>query len=143
MKSIRNCRRLAAEEYQAKADQLKSLRKMVRECLESEGCEKDFVQRMVLAVNEASMNIIQHAYGNRETDIFRVEIFSDNKELTFCLTDFAPEVDQQSIKSRELDDIRPGGLGVHFINELMDQVEFLRLSDDKAVNVLQMKKLIE
>lgn len=143
MKSTGNSRRLAAEEFQAKADQLKLLRQMVRDCLEKEGCEKEFIQRMVLAVNEASMNIIQHAYGNRETDIFRVEIFSDNKELTFYLTDFAPEVDKQSIKSRELDDIRPGGLGVHFINELMDQVEFLTRPGDHSGNVLQMKKQIE
>ena len=98
---------------------------------------------MVLAVDEACMNIIQHAYGNRETEIFRVEIFTNDKELTFCLTDFAPAVDEKSIKGRELDDIRPGGLGVHFINELMDQVEFLQARGENSGNILQMKKQIE
>lgn len=143
MISTLNGRQLAAEEYQARADQLKLLRLMVRGCLEKEGCEKDFVQRMVLAVNEACMNIIQHAYGNRETEIFRVEIFIDDKELTFCLTDFAPTVEVESIKGRELDDIRPGGLGIHFIHELMDQVEFLQAPGENSGNILKMKKQIE
>ena len=143
MTLVRNDRQLAAEEFQAKADQLKLLRQMVRDCLEKEGCEKGFVQRMVLAVNEACMNIIQHAYENRETEIFRVEIFIDNEVLTFCLTDFASSVDAKSIKGRELDDIRPGGLGVHFINELMDQVEFLQVPGENSGNILQMKKQIE
>ena len=42
----------------------------------------------------------------------------------------------------QLDDIRPGGLGVHFIHELMDQVEFLQPSGETG-NILQMKKQIE
>jgi len=130
-------------EYQAKATQLAELRKLVRDCLKQEGCEQDFIQRMVLAVNEASMNIIQHSYANQDTGIFRIEIYKDGKELTFCLTDFAPAVDKKAIKSRDLDDIRPGGLGVHFINELMDQVEYLETPEKNYGNILQMKKQIE
>ena len=143
MTSIQYGRQLADREYQAKADQLIVLRKLVRDCLEKEGCDQDFIQRMVLAVNEASMNIIQHAYADRDARTFRVEMYTDGKELTFCLTDFAPAVDKKIIKSRDLDDIRPGGLGVHFINELMDRVEYLETPKNNCGNILQMKKQIE
>jgi anti-sigma regulatory factor (Ser/Thr protein kinase) len=136
-------RQIADSEFQAKADQLTLLRELVRDCLKKEGCEQDFVQRMVLAVNEAGMNIIQHAYNNQDEGIFRVTIYTDGKELTFCLTDFAPTVDKSIIKSRDLDDIRPGGLGVHFINELMDQVGYLETPEMENGNILQMKKQIE
>jgi anti-sigma regulatory factor (Ser/Thr protein kinase) len=136
-------RQLADCEYQATAAQLTPLRKLVRDCLEKEGYDRDFIQRMVLAVNEASMNIIQHAYKDPDTSIFKVEIYTDGKELTFHLTDFAPTVDKNTIKSRDLDDIRPGGLGVHFINELMDRVEYLEMSEKNYGNILQMKKKIE
>jgi len=54
---------------------------------------------MVLAVNEAGMNIIQHAYNIQGEGIFRVTIYTDGKELTFCLTDYAPTVDKKIIKS--------------------------------------------
>jgi len=136
-------RQIADSEFQAKADQLTLLRELVRDCLKKEGCGQDFIQRMVLAVNEACMNIIQHAYNNQDEDIFRVTIYTDGKELTFCLTDFAPTVDKSKIISRDLDDIRPGGLGVHFINELMDQVGYLETPDMENGNILQMKKQIE
>ncbi|MCK5189957.1 MAG: ATP-binding protein, partial [Methylococcales bacterium] len=131
---------IADSEFQAKADQLTLLRELVRNCLKKEGCEQDFIQRMVLAVNEAGMNIIQHAYNNQDEGVFRVTIYTDGKELTFCLTDSAPTVDKSIIKSRDLDDIRPGGLGVHFINELMDRVDYLEPPDKEHGNILQMKK---
>ena len=140
---MQNNRQIANSEFQAKAEQLILLRELVRDCLQQEDCTQDFIQRMVLAVNEAGMNIIQHAYNNRDTETFRVEVFTDGKELTFCLTDFAPTADKSTIKSRDLDDIRPGGLGVHFINELMDKVDYLETPDKKYGNILQMKKKIE
>ena len=31
---------------------------------------------------------------------------------------------RSSIKPRDLSDVRPGGLGVHFIREIMDQVVY-------------------
>jgi len=136
-------RQIADSEFQAKADQLALLRALIRDCLKKEGCGQDFIQRMVLAVNEAGMNIIQHAYNMQGEGIFRVTIYTDGKELTFCLTDFAPTVDKKIIKSRDLDDIRPGGLGVHFINELMDQVAYLETPKMESGNILQMKKQIE
>ena len=136
-------RQIADSEFQAKADQLTLLRELIRDCLKKEGCGQDFIQRMVLAVNEAGMNIIQHAYNMQGEGIFRVTIYTDGKELTFCLTDFAPTVDKNIIKSRDLDDIRPGGLGVHFINELMDQVGYLETPKMENGNILQMKKQIE
>ena len=136
-------RQIANGEFQAKAEQLILLRELVRDCLQQEGCEQDFIQRMVLAVNEAGMNIIQHAYNNQDTETYRVEVYTDGKELTFCLTDSAPTVDKNIIKSRDLGDIRPGGLGVHFINELMDRVDYLETPDKEYGNILQMKKQIE
>jgi anti-sigma regulatory factor (Ser/Thr protein kinase) len=35
-------------------------------------------------------------------------------------------VDPSSIKSRDLDDLRPGGLGVHIMNSCMDCLEYRR-----------------
>ena len=41
------------------------------------------------------------------------------------LRDFAECIDVETVKPRELDDLCPGGLGTHFIAEVMDQVEFM------------------
>ena len=45
------------------------------------------------------------------------------------------------VKPRDLNDIRPGGLGTHFMRETMDEVEFL-ISPDGGGNLLRMTKQI-
>ena len=40
------------------------------------------------------------------------------------LLDRAKCVDLDTIQSRELDDIRPGGLGEHIISQIMDKAEY-------------------
>ena len=51
------------------------------------------------------------------------------------------EVDVDAIRPRDLDDIRPGGLGVYFIREIMDSAVFLPRENGDG-NVLEMTKRI-
>ena len=44
--------------------------------------------------------------------------------MIFELLDHAPPIDVSRVKSRPLEDIRPGGIGVHFIEQLMDEMVF-------------------
>ena len=43
------------------------------------------------------------------------------------------------MRPRDLDDIRPGGLGTHFIREVMDRVAFLTPADGRG-NLLELIK---
>lgn len=139
---MENFRQLVEQEFIAQAKYLKDLRQLVSDCLEQEGCDQEFIQRMVLAVNEGCMNIIQHGYSDCDDAKFTIEIYSNAQELMFLLTDNAPTIEKKNIRSRDLDDIRPGGLGVYFIHEIMDQVEYLE-NPKGTGNVLQMKKRLE
>ena len=40
------------------------------------------------------------------------------------IEDEAAQVDPAAMQGRELDDVRPGGLGVHIIREVMDEVVY-------------------
>ena len=88
------------------------------------------------------MNIIQHGYGAGQVGEIVLEILLLDNEILFRLSDFAKPIDVKKIKSRDLNDVRPGGLGVHFINEIMDEVQYLH-KDDGSGNVLEMKKYIK
>ena len=46
--------------------------------------------------------------------------------LEILLCDRGPAVDPSKFQGRPLDGIRPGGLGLHFIQQAMDTVEFTR-----------------
>jgi len=97
--------------------------------------------QIALAVDEALANIIRHGYGRRPDGPIWVSLYPtpaqpDTKpdakggpvraELAIVIEDEAQQVDPTQIKGRELDEIRPGGLGVHIMREVMDEVLFER-----------------
>lgn len=131
--------RLAEIRFSSRPDQLREVRSVVRKAVKTQGYIPDVANCIVLAIDEACTNIIKHAYGERLTGEIVLEILSNSTETIFRLTDFAEAVDKKSIRSRELEDVRPGGLGVHFIHEVMDEVEFLEPPEGVG-NILEMRK---
>lgn len=123
----------------ARAEELKRVRDAVRELVAQRGCNAKIAECVVLAVDEACMNIIQHAYHNDPAGEIVVQILNNRDELVFRLIDFAAPVDKTCIRSRDLDDIRPGGLGVHLMSEVMDEVRFVE-PPAGAGNALEMRK---
>ena len=83
------------------------------------------------------MNIIEHAYQHKDGEII-LEIYRDRDSMVYELTDFAQPMDCAKIKSRKLDEIRPGGLGVHFIQQVMDKVDYVA-SDGATGNKISMR----
>lgn len=125
--------------FRSKAEQLQQVRCSVRGAVERLGFAADDVNCIVLAVNEACMNIIQHAYGvTTEGDVI-LEVFDEPDAAVFRLTDFAAPINKACIKSRDLNDLRPGGLGVHLMNQVMDEVDF-RNDPEGIGNTLLMKR---
>lgn len=117
-------RHLLHQRFAAQSERLRQVREWVRDTAIANGMSEEQTRRVVIGVNEACMNIITHAYQEKQGDI-ELDILRDAAMLIFQLTDFAKTVDCSTIKSRDLDDIRPGGLGVHFIQEVMDEVSYL------------------
>ena len=85
-----------------------------------------------LAVDEALCNVITHGYERRSDGPVWINLWSEEAEparIKIVIEDLANQVDPDSIQPRDLDDIRPGGLGVHIIREVMDEVRYERRSD--------------
>lgn len=93
-------------------------------------CEEG--ERLTLALEEALTNAIRHSYGGPceqpivVTMRWRVGQASAGDALEVVVRDFGKQVDPASIKGRDLDEVKPGGLGVHIIKSLMDEVEYSR-----------------
>ena len=125
--------------FLSNADMLKPLRHMLRDILVVQNCDRDTIDSMVMAINEACMNIIQHAYGGDNEGEIIIEFIVDDKDIIVRIIDFANTVNVHLIKSRDLDDIRPGGLGVHLIKNTMDFVEY-KEGPDGVGNLLELRK---
>lgn len=124
--------------FAAEPCRLKLLRSVVHDAALMAGLHGQDVDNVVLAVNEACMNVIQHGYKNDPHGQIRLIIVNTEDALIFRVQDDAPCVDEKKVCSRDLEDIRPGGLGVHFINKIMDEAAFLECGD--GGNLFQMVK---
>lgn len=121
----------------AKPNQLKWLRDSVRETVLAVGCSAEQAESIVLAISEAANNIIQHAYGHEDGEM-ELDISIEQEKLLIVLRDYADTVDISEIRARALDDVRPGGLGVHFMQELMDSLIYT-VPEDGRGNRLEMR----
>ncbi|MFG0328196.1 MAG: ATP-binding protein [Phycisphaerales bacterium JB037] len=87
--------------------------------------------RIALAIDEALANVICHGYKRRPdgpiwVTLWFVDESNGGPELKVVIEDEGDQVDIENIKGRDLADIRPGGLGVHIIQEVMDKVTYER-----------------
>ncbi len=115
-------------------DRLVVIRDLLTAALSESGIDEDTRASIVLAVDEACQNIIRHAYKDvTEGEIEgHISLNSDSEGtlLHIALTDHAPEVPESACEPGERDELTPGGLGTHFMNDLMDEVYFDKESSD-------------
>lgn len=109
----------------AQPDRLCEVRGWVRDIATSAGCDNATADNLVLAVNEACMNVIQHGYCLACDQEMLLRARQEQDALVFELLDHAPPVCVEAVKPRPLDEVRPGGLGVHFICSIMDEMAFV------------------
>lgn len=107
---------------------LSAVRAMVQNVAQRFGFSESDCNQISLAVDEALCNVINHGYDKREDGRIWVSVWpeDDPPGMRVVIEDVARQVDPEDIRPRNLDDIRPGGLGVHIIREVMDSAVYER-----------------
>ena len=118
-------RDIASLRVPAAARWLKLVRALLSHVTLANGCSSRCSHDVVLAVDEACQNVIRHAYGHEACGDIQIDARCNGAVLELDISDFAPQVDPAAIGPRDLDDLRPGGLGTHFISECVDHAEFV------------------
>lgn len=103
---------------------LKIIRAGIAHLCELIGFTPQQSQQTMLAVDEACSNIIKYAYGGATDKPIIVTARLIQNGIEIILRDFGKKAVPAEIKSRDLDDLRPGGLGVHLIRSTMDVVSY-------------------
>jgi anti-sigma regulatory factor (Ser/Thr protein kinase) len=88
------------------------------------------------AVDEALANIIRHAYRGRPNRPIAITCYRARHSkqqkgrdcLEIILEDRGAAADRSKLGGRPLDEVRPGGLGMHFIREGIDAMQYRRMS---------------
>ena len=118
---------------QSQARYLSSVRAMISTLAERLGFDDLQCGQITLAVDEALCNIINHGYERQPNGLIWINLWELDGEtpgIRIVIEDRAKQVDPDEIRSRRLDDVRPGGLGVHIIREVMDEVSYERRNDE-------------
>lgn len=102
------------------------IRTIIQEATDLVGMAADDAQKVVLAVQEGCANVIRHCYKNQPDKRIDLILSFAEDRIKIRIDDYGEWVDPAGIKSRELDDVKPGGLGVHLMNTVMDHVEYKR-----------------
>jgi len=121
---------------------LAPVRSMLVSLSEHAGFDEVSCGHIALAVDEALANVIRHGYGGREDCRVWVHLWHLEQPtgIRIVIEDLARQVEPDLICGRDLEDVRPGGLGVHLIRTVMDKAHFekrreggMRLTLEKLV----------
>ncbi len=85
--------------------------------------------RIVLAADEAVTNVIRHTYKSVPDKPIILSAEISDGHLHLRLRDYGPPVDPEALKGRALEDIKPGGLGLHLLKSVFTVVEHSHLLD--------------
>ena len=113
------------KDFAVDSSNLKHIRTFCREVLEKLDINQELKDELILAIAEAAQNIVKHAYKNEKTeDKMLIKISVENGHLEIGFSDKGKLVEEEKVRHRKIDDVKPGGLGTFFIQQIMDAVEF-------------------
>jgi serine/threonine-protein kinase RsbW len=110
------------------------------------GLSPSEVHDIQLVVTEAMTNVIEHGYGPRAADGAAVDLQFEvtDDDLVLLLCDTAPEAFDGAGPEVDLERYRAerkvGGLGLHLMRRLFDEVEFTR--DETGVNTVRLVRQV-
>lgn len=120
--------------FEPKIEELERLTAVVEGLAQREHWTENLVFRATLVLEELAINIMKHAHSDG-LDLFDVVLASDPDMVTIQIVDSgrpfnpledAPDPDLTS----SIGDRKIGGLGVHFVRTMMDDIVYHR-EDDK------------
>ena len=116
----------------AQVRDLNDMREFLEQAVLVLGGSEDDAGDLVLAVNEAVTNVLLHGYDNQPGPVILfVEV--ENGDLRVILTDTAPLFDPTRVPPPDiflpLEDRPLGGLGVHMMRQLTDELVYRALAD--------------
>ena len=107
---------------------LARVRDFVSDLMCEVGVKKEDENRIILAVDEAVSNIIEHAYENTLEGEIKVKVVAGQGQFTVTISDTGKQFDPEIIADPDLEEhIKLGkkrGLGLFLMRQVMDEVNF-------------------
>lgn len=130
--------------FKASLEVLPQMLKFVSAHLEKIGCTSKQHHQIELTMEEVLVNVINYAYPNTQGEL-EIECISQTPQVVdIIVKDWGIAFDPQSRaltpkKDIPLEERKIGGLGIYFVYQLMDKVEYER---KEGTNILHLTKYL-
>jgi len=123
---------------------LVTIRKFINSKASSFGFTETEIEDIVISVDEACTNIIEHSYNSKPNYDLEISITLLKNKFIVKIVDYGKSFEPGSIKDMDLElyhkQRRVGGLGVYLMKTLMDEVKYKSVKN-KYNQVMLTKKL--
>ncbi|HPO63077.1 MAG TPA: ATP-binding protein [Candidatus Kapabacteria bacterium] len=113
------------------------------------GLNEDEAFKVSLAVDEACSNLVKH--GKKRTSIenncyIYLDVYSNQNQFIVEIHDKSESFNPNSVPSPDMQEyfkqFKHGGLGIHIMRSLIDDISYIPATTENAYNTLQLKKAI-
>jgi len=112
----------------SKSANLEIIRDFVGKLARRAGFSEDHVNKIQLATDEACTNVVKHAYKNVPAGPIEVDVTLNREKFVVTVSDKGIGFDLNNLVQPNmveyLNQYKKGGLGIHLIQTLMDEVVF-------------------
>ena len=123
-------------------EELRRLDAAVEDLAQAEGWPPDLVFQIKLVLEELGINIVNHGHDDGRSHKIEIELTSNADALTIEITDdgrpFDPMTDAPPPDLDSMLEDRPvGGLGIHLVLTMMDEVRYRREQDKNRLTLIK------
>lgn len=111
-------------EIDSDSNALKPVRDDIAFFLKESGRSKSDLETMLVAICEGITNAIRHSYHNEGGHKIKIDLIDEAEKTVIKIRDYGTKIDLSKVPVPKLPPDRSGGLGIHFMKTMMDDVEY-------------------
>ena len=108
----------------SRVEEVARARRWLSDHAAAEGFSDGEVRKFALALSEACVNVIEHAYRGEAGNPIELELTIDDEALKLTIRDSGAAFDLAGYEPPDLSEPHEGGYGVFIIRSIMDEVEY-------------------
>ncbi len=120
---------------ESRTENLRAVRELIGGAARDFGFSEEDSSKIALTVDEACTNIIRHAYHNRSDKSIEITVNAEMETFEITIIDSGDSFDPETLRpinlKEHLTSFRRGGLGVHLMRTLMDDVKYRSVAGNK------------
>jgi anti-sigma regulatory factor (Ser/Thr protein kinase) len=130
-------------EVEAKLDSLRAVGLWLQDAAREGGLPYEVAFGLDLALHEAVENVVRHGCRDGGLHHIRLRLHADDRRVELVITDDAAPFDPRTLPvpatPRRIEDVVPGGQGVHLMRHFTDEIHYRR---EEQTNVLTLVRAL-